>query len=769
MSLLMKKPLVMALALSGGLSLFESSTVRAGEPAPARSPDEEQRSFQFADSGLAIECVAAEPLVISPVAIAWDAQGRLFVAEMRDYPNASSGGTIRVLEDRNRDGRYEIATVFADGLRFPNSVLPWNGGVLVTAAPDLVFLKDTDGDGKADERRVLFTGFGAGNQQLRANGLTWGMDGWVYGANGRSDGNVHRPDETNTYSLRGRDFRFRPGTGQFETLAGRCQFGLAMNDWGERFLSWNTIPIRHEVFPDRHLSGQAFLSDANVVLDLLPPSDNGRVFPLTPAPLVFNSESSGHFNALAGLTIYRGHALGRSYYGNAFVGESLRNLVHRRVLVPMGVTYSAHRGELGTEFLRSNDPWFHPVNFATGPDGALWVVDFYRQFVEHPDFVPREMRDRVAWRTGGEHGRLWRVTRKGEPSARPVATVALASTRELLKQLERPDTWLRETAQRLLVERRDPKAIRPLQSLVRRARLPESRVLALSTLSVLDGLDARVVLGALADTDPHVRVQGLRATEKFMESAVASPELLKRVLVLAREPDERVRMQAALTLGSVRDAGEREVALNHLLETETNRWVRLAAIGSSRSLTRERVQTLWPRPVKTTRPQPVNVATNADPDRRAVIERYKPALTMTGDRGRGAATFEKLCLNCHYLQGHGVRVGPDLSGIASRPPEALLVDLLDPSQQVAPDLAAYEIELVDGTSIAGLFASETETRLTIRRAGAADENIPRADVKSVRASAKSLMPDGLEAGLTVQDVADLISFLQNPDGELLTR
>jgi putative heme-binding domain-containing protein len=240
-----------------------------------------------------------------------------------------------------------------------------------------------------------------------------------------------------------------------------------------------------------------------------------------------------------------------------------------------------------------------------------------------------------------------------------------------------------------------------------------------------------------------------------------------RTAALARDADERVRMQAALTLGLVQDAWQRDMALNHLLETETNRWVRLAAIGSSHSLTKERVQTLWPRPVKTARPKPVVAPATADPDRRAVVERFTPALKMEGDRGRGAATFAKLCLSCHYVQGHGVRVGPDLSGIASRPPEALLVDLLDPSQLVAPDFAAYEINLIDGASIVGIFSSETETRLTIRRAGAPDENIPRASVESVRASTKSLMPDGLEAGLTVQDLADLIAFLRNPAGELL--
>jgi len=763
----MEKRSFVACALAAGIALLELPAGQAAEPTSARPPEDEKRSFQFADPALVIENMAAEPQVISPVSIAWDADGRLFVAEMRDYPNANSGGTIRLLEDRNRDGRYEASTVFADGLRFPNSVLPWNGGVLVTAAPDLLFLKDSDGDGKADERRVLFTGFGTGNQQLRANGLTWGIDGWIYGANGRSDGSVQRPGARGTNSLRGRDFRFRPDTGEFETLAGRCQFGLAMNDWGERFLSWNTIPIRHEIFPDRYLAEQAFLTEANVVMDLLPPSDNGRVFPLTPAPLVFNSESSSHFNALAGLTLYRGRALGDSYYGNAFVGETLRNLVHRRVLVPAGVSYSAQRGELATEFLRSSDPWFHPANFATAPDGTLWVVDFYRQFVEHPDFVPREMRERVPWRSGGEHGRLWRITRKDEKASRKPIRLASASTRQLLQQLESTDSWPRETAQRLLLERKDAKAIKPLQSLSRRGKLPETRVLSLSTLAVLGGLAERDVVDALQDSHPRVRTHGLQVAEELLRRPESVSEIWMRTAALARDADERVRMQAALTLGLVQDAWQRDMALNHLLETETNRWVRLAAIGSSHSLTKERVQTLWPRPVKTARPKPVVAPATADPDRRAVVERFTPALKMEGDRGRGAATFAKLCLSCHYVQGHGVRVGPDLSGIASRPPEALLVDLLDPSQLVAPDFAAYEINLIDGASIVGIFSSETETRLTIRRAGAPDENIPRASVESVRASTKSLMPDGLEAGLTVQDLADLIAFLRNPAGELL--
>src|SRR5262245_25111557 len=162
------------------LALFHAQLFFAADLATnGLSPAQELASFQFADPALTIQLVAAEPDVVSPVALAWDADGRLFVAEMIDYPSGPKAGRIRMLEDIDGDGRYERATVFADQLAFPNGVLPWNGGLLVTAAPDILFLKDTDGDGRADERRVVLTGFGQGNQQLRVNGLMWGLDNWV--------------------------------------------------------------------------------------------------------------------------------------------------------------------------------------------------------------------------------------------------------------------------------------------------------------------------------------------------------------------------------------------------------------------------------------------------------------------------------------------------------------------------------------------------------------------------------------------------------------
>lgn len=973
------------------------------------TPQQEIASFQLADPSLAVSLVAAEPLVISPVAIAWDASGRMFVAEMIDYPAGPTGGQIRMLEDGDGDGKFEKATVFADQLAFPNGVLPWNNGVLVTSAPDILYLRDTNGDGRADERRVVLTGFGQGNQQLRVNGLLWGLDNWVYGANGRSDGDIRRPSDpsTNGVSIRRRDFRFRPATGQFEAIAGSSQFGLGRDDWGSRFLSWNTIPIRHAVLATRYLDRNPHLASTESLANLLPADDTGRVFPLTPAPRVFNSESSSHFNALAGLTIYRGDALGSPYRGNAFVGESLRNLVHRRVLRPKGVTFMAERAETDKEFLASSDSWFHPVNFATGPDGALYIVDFYRQFVEHPQWVPESLRDKPPWRQGAEHGRIWRI-RAANPHAETLVTKRNATmpaplqSAELVRHLANENGWWRDTAQRLLVERQDRAAVPLLQNLARKSRSPLARVHALWTLEGLDSLDAEIVMNALQDKEPGVREHAIRLAElliagrgmlasnpmnadaqsetafgpRFTGVSPARLRALRRRLVQAiDDPDPRVRFQLALTLGNLDNSVEslaklarkgvgdtwQETAilssvrdsswplLQELLK-ENRRWlpnptdaqgrylqqvaelvglstftnasslndvvshlaslprttgqlmlvagladglgrakrsaaegglrarsqlqslimdlcesaaalaisetdpltVRLAAVRILAQVAPDRIGNRllnllepkqpvsiqsaainaiaesndksqaealfenWGKQSPTTRRQVISAAFRSDastaallgalesgkieivevdaatrqrlrqlrniplkeqaekllkgrtmPDREELIRSFQPALNLHGSPAHGAITFAKVCLNCHAILGQGGKVGPDLSGVASRPKAALLVDVLDPNRQITPDFLNFRAVTTKGEHLSGLVVSETATGVTLRRVGEPDTTLLRRDLIELRAEGASPMPEGLEQGMTQQDVADLLEFLRQPDRALL--
>jgi len=312
------------------------------EPPPPLSPESSRAAFDVLP-GHVVDLVAAEPLVFDPVAIAWDAAGRLFVAEMSDYPNATGGGRVVTLTDSDGDGRMDVRTVYADGLPFPNGLLPWRGGLLVTAAPDILWLRDGDGDGRADERRVVLTGFATGNQQLRVNGVVLGPDGWVYAANGRS-GDVMlpplRPDAP-AVAIDRHDLRFHPDTGEVEAVAGWSQFGLAIDPFGERFSNWNTAPIRHVVFP---LDVARRHPDAAPAVDmetLADPLRGDRIFPISTPPTTFNRESTDAFNASCGPTIDVGGLLEPP--GCLWVCEPLVNVVHRRQLVPRGATFEARR------------------------------------------------------------------------------------------------------------------------------------------------------------------------------------------------------------------------------------------------------------------------------------------------------------------------------------------------------------------------------------------------------------------------------------------
>ncbi len=559
------------------ISILVDAPSRAQETAPGpRSPSEEAATFQLADPALVVELVASEPDVTSPVALAWDADGRLYVAEMNDYPIGPEAGRIRRLEDRDGDGRYETSVVFADKLRFPNSVLPFRDGVLVTAAPDLLWLRDSDGDGRAETREVIYTGFGEGNQQLRANGLTWGLDNWIYGANGRNDGEVQRVGKENepAVSLRASDFRFRPDFSELQALPGQSQFGLAKDDWGERFLSWNTIPIRHALLDAAAVRHSPRLS-AHAIRDIADPADRGEVFPIAPRPQTFNAERTDYYNALCGLTILRGGALGEAYRGNAFVGESLTSLVHRRVLVPDGPTFVSQRGEARKEFLAAADPWFHPVFCGTGPDGALYIADFYRRWVEHPQFVADEsQRQQVDWREGAAHGRIWRVRRRdsaAKTDAGPCLNSATAA--ELVRTLEHDNGWHRDTAQRLLVERQDRTSIPILRAMCAHGEAPLTRLHAMYTLDGLNALTSGDVAAGVGDRHPNVRRHAWRAL-----SRLESPEAFWRRLsdAIPIENDPGVQFELAFLLGRANGAAKAPLLAAMSKHTGSDHWVCLA-------------------------------------------------------------------------------------------------------------------------------------------------------------------------------------------------
>ena len=564
-----------ALVAAGLYFLTVATAPAADNVAPPLSPSESIRAFRLADDALMIELVAAEPDVVSPVAVSWDENCRMYVTEMSDYPTGPTSGKIKLLEGIDGGGKVRKTTLFADELAFPTGTLPWKGGVLVTAAPDILYLKASEGKDTADERRVVLTGFHKGNQQLLVNGLQWGLDNWIYGANGRSDGEVRRPQdpEGQATSISRRDFRFRPDTGEVESIAGQSQFGMARDDWGNRFPSWNTNPIRHVVLEQSYLSRNSWLAAGSSVGDMIAAADL-HVHPISQRTQTFNNESVSSFNASCGITVYRDGILGESYRGNAFICEPLTNLIQRRLIKPAGPTFLAERSEQGMEFLSSTDPWFHPVNLATGPDGALYIVDFYRQWVEHPDWVPKELREKVDWRKGVNHGRIWRIRRKDAPCL-PVPRLGEVDPAGLVKELGHSNGWRRDTAQRLLVEKQDPQAVPLLKDALSRSQSPLARVHALWVLQSFKAADDELLAMALSDTDPHVREQALRLSE----GRLANPAIRRAVVACADDADARVRFQCALALGGLSGREELRALARIAARDGENDWTRLAIVS----------------------------------------------------------------------------------------------------------------------------------------------------------------------------------------------
>jgi len=546
-------------------------------------PEEALKSFHLRE-GFKIELFASEPQVIDPVEMAFDEQGNVFVVEMPDYPFEPEGdkgsGKIKVLQDTDSDGRIDHTVIFADSLLEATSILPWEGGLLVAAAPYILFLKDTNGDLVSDSREILFSGFYDKNSELQITSLRFAVDNWIYAANNGQAGEVtfSRKPDAPALSTNGGDFRFRLDRGQFELETGVAQFGHSIDDWGNRFTTQNTLHIRHAAIPWRYLHRNPHLPRSTSLINI---SDHDlEMFQLTPAPYwraertrrrqkQFDEENLDRveyaedaFTGCSGALMYDGHAFPTEYYGNVFTGDVAGNLVHRDVLKLLDTvpTFVASRdsGEKTREFLASTDPWFRPVSLSVGPDGYLYIVDMYRQHIEGPAFIPEDLKTDMEFYNGSDRGRIYRIVpENADEKNKAIPKMKRLPTAEYVQLLTHPNRWWRLQAQRLLLGRKDLSIVPQLENLFSGHSDPRVRLHALYVLEGLDALRASLVSQAMKDPHPGVRRHGVMLAERY-------PELLPELLERTNDSSVHVVFQATLSVGQFADKKALDVLANVL-------------------------------------------------------------------------------------------------------------------------------------------------------------------------------------------------------------
>jgi putative membrane-bound dehydrogenase-like protein len=548
--------------------------------------------------------------VTGPVAAAYDEDGRLYVVEMIDYPHVNEAndhpfaenlrdpplGRVRLLIDRDDDGVFDEGHVFADKLSWPTGIAVWRGGVFVTATPDIWYLRDHDGDHRADERRLVFTGFRKFNVQAVINNLQWGLDHWIYGAGSSNGGQVRAPGrlDARPIEILRCDFRFHPSSGEFEPISGGARFGNTFDDWGNRFLCDIRNPAQHVVLPARYLARNPYLPTPRAVHDIAESGDTIRLFRISPpepwrelrarrwtqvGKVMPRSElkGAGFLTSSSGLTVYRGDAFPERYRGNLFLGEVANNLVHRMTVEPDGVTFRARRADPGAEFVASLDTWFRPVNFVNAPDGTLTVLDMYRETIEHPWSIPDDIRAQLDLRSGSDRGRIYRLTPPGFHHRR-TPRLARASTPDLVGLLEHSNGWHRETAHRLLFERQDPAAIPLLKEHIRRGGHPRGRLHALYACAGQGSLDVFSLVAGLGDASPLVREHAVVLAEHH---AARWHVLLAAIARLADDSSIRVRFQVAFTLGEI-GGNEAVCGLVKIARRDAgDLWLRTALLSSA--------------------------------------------------------------------------------------------------------------------------------------------------------------------------------------------
>lgn len=548
--------------------------------------------------GFKVEMIASEPLITDPVDMEIDEYGRMYVVEMHGYPLDKSGsGKIVMLSDTNGDGIMDKRTVFKEGLMLPNGIQRWKKGFLVTDSPNIYYLEDSDNDGKADIMDTVLTGFALTNPQHNLNNPIYALDNWIYAAHegivkSRDYGEEFGDEGTEIYfpakpdlvrlskNAGGKSVRFRPDQYQLEEMASRCQFGHTFDRWGHWFGSNNSNQGYQEIIAERYLKRNPQLPPTGADHNMSDHLNAPEVFPTTLNPDRQIFTDVGTMTSGSGLTAYLAEDFPAPYPNATFIAEPVSNLVHVDVLRDSGLSYIAGRVFPNKEFFTSTDAWSRPVNMYVGPDGALYILDYYRRVIESPEWMSEEAIKEGNLYDGTDKGRIYRVSTTGGKKADWMKGLQLgdAGSEELAAQLSNPNYWWRINAQRLLVDRSDKKIIPALIEMASAHPSAAGRLHALWTLEGMDALPAELIQKALKDTVAGIRENAIKLAELHLED---TPGLAAALLSMQNDSNMKVRFQLLLTLGFVDTAPAAEARNRLLFGDMENKWFQTAALSAA--------------------------------------------------------------------------------------------------------------------------------------------------------------------------------------------
>jgi mono/diheme cytochrome c family protein/glucose/arabinose dehydrogenase len=522
------------------------------EESPVLSPKEALQSFSV-PPGFRVEPVAAEPLVVDPVDIDIDSDGRLWAVEMRGWmksilPSEEEKpiGQIVVLEDTNSDGRMDQSTVFLDSLK-PRGVLVLKEGVLVAEPSHLWLAKDTDGDLKADTTISVRDDYGdpEGNPEAMANSPTWGMDNWIH--------NAHYP---------GRFRQSADGSLQHDSTLALGQWGTAMNDYGRFFRTWNANPLVTALIDPHYFTRNPNMVGAQGSDVTLAKGPAKKVWPTRSPARVNRGYREGLlrkdstlriFTAASAPGVYRGDRYPEGFQNDVFVPEPAGHLVRRfEITRREDGTLKATNAYDKAEFMVSTDERFRPVDLYSAPDGTLYVVDMYAGVIQHRNFLSQYLKAHIQKNNllkPQGMGRIYRVVYEPNAPRREKPQLTSASNKKLARRLDHPNGWWRDAAQQLLVERGATGVAPTLEAMVRSGGGERARLHALWTLKGVGALTLETVRGALSDSSFHVRAAAVRLSEPWLRKG--NSEMLRDVANLTDDPAPKVRMQLAASLGEV--------------------------------------------------------------------------------------------------------------------------------------------------------------------------------------------------------------------------